>query len=278
MTDTLTEERPERPERVTFEPRSPNVTEVVVALAQAQGAFPIIPRNRHVEVQTQGRGSYGYDYATLDAILNAVTPVLAQHGLTLFWDTRQRGDLIKIQCLLFKGEQWISTALTAQTDATQPQRLGSTITYLRRYTVQNLLGIASEEDNDAADTVPGLQSQAVTERENAAPRPRGERQQATPAARQQPAAAERSSAPRGGGQDRATDTRPITDPQWNRLLRPAIRASGLTEEQVLAWVHEQGGPADLTDLSKLPRMYVDPLLVYCQEQHRARGSEPEDFD
>jgi hypothetical protein len=119
------------------------------ALAKAQGEFPPIPRERTVQIKTQGGGTYSYSYAPLDVILAAVRPVLARHGLSLIQrlDDENGRPAIRTEIRHAEGGK-ISASFLIGDRPPNPQQLGSLLTYLRRYTIQAMLGIAPEEDDD----------------------------------------------------------------------------------------------------------------------------------
>jgi hypothetical protein len=119
------------------------------ALAKAQGEFPPIPRERTVRIKTQGGGTYSYSYAPLDVILAAVRPVLARHGLSLIQrlDDENGRPAIRTEIRHAEGGK-ISASFLIGDRPPNPQQLGSLLTYLRRYTIQAMLGIAPEEDDD----------------------------------------------------------------------------------------------------------------------------------
>lgn len=128
------------------------------SLAQAQAKLSNPTRNRTVKVASS-RGSYSFEYATYDHILDTIRPVLAEFGLA----TSQGVEIIE-------GEEWMVTSLyhkdggairnmtkvilpsTTDRDgnvkAMSPQEYGSALTYARRYGLCLLLNIASEEDDD----------------------------------------------------------------------------------------------------------------------------------
>ena len=116
------------------------------ALAAAQGEFPPIPRDKTVTVRTRDRGSYSFSYAPLDAILGACRPVLAKHGLAIT-QLLDAGALTTE--LRHKDGGVISASFAFPNIPESPQQLGSLLTYLRRYAIVALLGVAAEEDDDA---------------------------------------------------------------------------------------------------------------------------------
>jgi hypothetical protein len=83
-------------------------------------------------------------YADLNALIDAVEPILLEKGL-LMLQPIQKGNVstIIIDC---ESSETIesSIALPALQD---PQKLGSAITYFRRYTLQSLLSLQAEDDD-----------------------------------------------------------------------------------------------------------------------------------
>jgi len=123
--------------------------DIAAALAKAQGAFPPIPRDRTVTVKMASGGSYQFAYAPLDTILHAVRPALAANGLAL---TQLLGDGKLVTRLLHAGGGSLDSVLPLSSMA-DPQKFGSLLTYLRRYAITALLGVAAEEDDDGNHAV-----------------------------------------------------------------------------------------------------------------------------
>lgn len=112
------------------------------ALAAAQGEMKNAVLNR-VNPHFKNR------YADLAAIRDAVVPALSKHGVavTQFTDFRD-GNSVLVTRLMHESGQWIEGAypLTPQTN---PQAMGSQLTYARRYTLSAIAGISADEDDDA---------------------------------------------------------------------------------------------------------------------------------
>jgi len=93
-----------------------------------------------------------YTYATLGNILNVLTKDLADYGFTIDWKT-ESAEKIKVECscLHVEGHKE-STSLTASADNSGSkngiQAMGSTIKYLKRYTLLLLLGLDTNEHED----------------------------------------------------------------------------------------------------------------------------------
>jgi hypothetical protein len=138
---------------------------LTAALAAAQAEFPSIPRSHTADVRGKdGKAGYSYTYADLADVLAGVRPVLSRHGLALTQRTAYRdggnGRLALLTDLRHVGGEVITSEVEiAQTTAT-PQQFGGALTYLRRYEAVTLLGVAAEQDLDAADIEPVRNGQA----------------------------------------------------------------------------------------------------------------------
>jgi ERF superfamily len=119
---------------------------LAAALAKAQSAFPTIPRDKTVTVQTKTGGSYKFSYAPLDTILAAVRAPLAANDLAV--TQLLDGDGLVTMLLHKSGAALTGRVRLPRSDNDNVQALGSAITYLRRYSIQAVLGIAAEEDDD----------------------------------------------------------------------------------------------------------------------------------
>lgn len=122
----------------------PSLGLLAAALAKAQTTFPPVKRDKKVTVQTKTGGSYSFSYAPLDSILNAVRGPLSENGLVLV----QLLDDGALVTSLIHDSGAILTGRLDLPGISDIQAFGSAITYLRRYAIQAVLGIAAEEDDD----------------------------------------------------------------------------------------------------------------------------------
>lgn len=129
---------------------SPTIGALAEALAKAQASFPSIERNREVEVETKRGGRYRFKYATLDHILERVRGPLAKHGLAVTQLVESEDGTSYLSTLLMHGPsgEWLRGRLALPTTDGAPHELGSLLTYLRRYSLNAVLGIEGEEDDD----------------------------------------------------------------------------------------------------------------------------------
>lgn len=121
-----------------------------VAMADAQAELPTIRKNR--EVDSGGRGPK-YRFEDLAEIERTVKPILSKHGLNYRFRTQQDGDRISITCIVsHRAGHSEENTLTAGPDngpgRNAIQQIGSTQTYLQRYTLKAALGLAASQDDD----------------------------------------------------------------------------------------------------------------------------------
>lgn len=127
------------------------MSDLAAALVSAQAELPTaIPRD------SQGQG---YRYTSLDKLIEATRPILARHGISITqWPCYTAvGDALR-PCLetqlRHKGGEMVSNRMPLYVTDQTSQGFGTAITYARRYAWAAALGIASEEDTDAATYQP----------------------------------------------------------------------------------------------------------------------------
>ena len=84
------------------------------------------------------------NYLSLNGLINAVEQVLQEQDLLLLQPLKE-GGVSSIICDAESGEQVES--FMSLPNIQDPQKLGSAITYFRRYTLQSLLGLQAEDDD-----------------------------------------------------------------------------------------------------------------------------------
>ncbi len=96
-------------------------------------------------------------YAGLSETIDQIKPLLLKHGLSYTWKTGQDGDNISVTCKVTHiqghSEETRLSAAPDNSGSKQPiQAIGSTVSYLQRYTLYAVLGLTSAEmDNDGQD-------------------------------------------------------------------------------------------------------------------------------
>lgn len=129
----------------------------VQAMADFKADPPKIIKDRHVRFDTQ-KGVTEYDHATIGQVCDAVGKGLAEHGISHDWNIEQaEGDKVKVTCILthVQGHEK-RVSMQAGPDASggknMIQQLGSTVTYLQRYSLLSATGLAPvEKDMDGGE-------------------------------------------------------------------------------------------------------------------------------
>lgn len=121
---------------------SESVKEIYGALAVAIGDIQNPPKNA-VNPHFKNR------YAELSVILETVKPILKKNGLAVIQGVETDGNRVMIQTrIIHVSGEWIESELTLQAAGTDPQKIGSAITYGRRYAISAILNIAADDDDD----------------------------------------------------------------------------------------------------------------------------------
>jgi hypothetical protein len=94
-------------------------------------------------------------YADLAAVIDAVVPALNRHGITLLQPAAFDGQAVRVATmLLHESGQWVRCTLSAPLSKRDAQGIGSACTYLRRYGLQSMSGVAPEDDDGNAASAP----------------------------------------------------------------------------------------------------------------------------
>lgn len=122
------------------------------AFAEFKANPPKIVKDKLVDFSS-AKGRTRYKQATIGAVVGAIIEGMSKHGLSHSWPLKQEGDKITVTCkITHEMGHSESTSLTAGVDLSGNknaiQGIGSTVTYLERYTIQAITGIAVLEDDD----------------------------------------------------------------------------------------------------------------------------------
>lgn len=125
----------------------------VAAMAAFKASAPKLTKNKHVSFPSKG-GHTDYDHATLDAICATLDPPLTANGFVYDWETDQaENGMVRVTCIITHGQGHEKrTTLAAMPDNSGGknlvQAIGSTVTYLQRYTLLSGLGLATADADD----------------------------------------------------------------------------------------------------------------------------------
>lgn len=89
----------------------------------------------------------GSKYATLPHILNVITPILKKNGLVIVQPVINNAVVTKL-IHIDSGEMIESVYDIVCKDATNPQQIGSAVSYARRYSISSILNLNIDDDDD----------------------------------------------------------------------------------------------------------------------------------
>jgi hypothetical protein len=130
------------------------------AMSNFKASPPEINKDRKVGYESRG-SVVGYKHASLYNVTDKINASLSKHGLFASWTHKQNDSLtvLSVTCRIVHvkgyGEETTLSANIDMSGSKNPiQGLGSTNTYLERYTLLSLTGLATYDDDDGAATAP----------------------------------------------------------------------------------------------------------------------------
>ena len=124
---------------------------LLIGLAKFQSICPAIEKNRQ---------AYGYKYADQAMIIKTIAPVLKECNLGYTQLLSGDHKIINIKTIIFStlSNKIFSSVISSEIEENQGkqklstvQRMGATITYLKRYALCAALGVVSEDDPDGTN-------------------------------------------------------------------------------------------------------------------------------
>jgi hypothetical protein len=97
-------------------------------------------------------------YFDINSLIQQVDPLLEKYGLLLLQPIENGNVISKIYHV--ETAESVSSSIILP-NLTDPQKLGSAITYYRRYTLQSLLGLQAEDDDANKASQPSKPQQSV---------------------------------------------------------------------------------------------------------------------
>ena len=129
--------------------QSPQLDQLFTALAKAQGEMSAAAKDC-------ANPFFKSRYADLSSVWTACREPLSKHGLSVLQiiQSSDLGDVLHTTLGHSSGQYMTSTMpIRIKTDGKNDiQALGATITYLRRYALSAIVGVAPDDDNDGNDS------------------------------------------------------------------------------------------------------------------------------
>jgi len=119
-------------------------TSFAAALATAQGAMSGAAKDSK-------NPHFRSSYASLASVVEAIRGPLSAAGIGWTQSVEVEGTSVAVRTILLYGErEWAWGTIRAQAKDASPQAIGSTCTYLRRYSLMAALGVPAEDDDGEA--------------------------------------------------------------------------------------------------------------------------------
>lgn len=129
------------------------------AISAAKAEMPAIVKGNTVDFTTQ-KGRTNYKFEDLSSIMRQIGPVLSKYGLSVRYRTSSDpSQPVTVTCIISHklGHSEENSLMAGRDDTGNKnsiQAVGSTVTYLQRYTLKAALGLAAGADDDGAKAAP----------------------------------------------------------------------------------------------------------------------------
>lgn len=143
----------------------------VAAIAQFKKNPPVILKQKEVNFTNNAGKRTNYMHATLADVTQPIIEGLAAVGISHRWDVEQPdGGMISVRCIL-THEQGHSESVTMRAGRDDSggknaiQQVASTITYLERYTLLSITGLATHDmpDDDGRQSAPSKSDETAAQ-------------------------------------------------------------------------------------------------------------------
>ncbi len=145
---------------------TPKTQSATASLVAALAALDNVKANKIV------KANFTAKYVSLDALLDAVKPVLLDHDLALIQTLVSQDGKVGVSTAFLhaSGERFDFGTLLVKAEGLTAQQIGGAITYIRRQSIQTACGISVDLDDDGS-LASGIRSAAISPVTPATPRP-----------------------------------------------------------------------------------------------------------
>lgn len=129
----------------------------VVALNEFKASPPEIRKNKRTSFESRNSNStVEYEYLTLPEAVRFIAPALSTHGLSHSWSVDQNDKRVSVTCTLthrmgHSEKVTLSAPMDDSGKKNAIQAIGSTVTYLERYSLLAITGLSADEMDTDAD-------------------------------------------------------------------------------------------------------------------------------
>jgi hypothetical protein len=146
----------------------------VLAMSEFKSEPLIIEKRKFVGYDTKEGDKVGYWHAELAGVTEIVCPAMAKHRLSHRWDVRQENGRVIVTCIVTHADGHSETCqMDGAPDASGKknpiQQVASTVTFLQRYTLMSLCGVAARGADDDGRGADNRENPAGAEEDPAVP-------------------------------------------------------------------------------------------------------------
>ena len=140
-----------------------NTADLYKAIIAVQAEMPVISKD-------SDNPYFSSKYASLPDIVKVIRPILEKHDLAVIQGggpgTHEHCFTIQTR-IIHKSGQYIEDELPMWVKDANPQKVGSAVTYARRYGLCAMLGIVADEDDDGNKASGNKQGPPLAGQDNA---------------------------------------------------------------------------------------------------------------
>ena len=135
--------------------QSEKIGEISKALSSFQGECPVLEFDGSAKLKGMSKAGkayeYGYKYLTLPKLRSGTKELVASNGLALLQATTfTEGQFFLVTTISHDSGQWFRGYYPLIADMKDPQKLGSVMSYAKRYAMAAILGVVADEDDDGS--------------------------------------------------------------------------------------------------------------------------------
>jgi len=136
-----------------------NKSETIGALAKAIALSQLEVENAIKDTKNE---FFKSSYADLAAVLNVIRPVFSKHNIAIVQLPSFAAPIASVETMLIhESGEFISNICSSPVGKQDAQGIGSAITYLRRYSLAAMCGVAQEDDDANGSVSQGKPKQPV---------------------------------------------------------------------------------------------------------------------
>lgn len=126
--------------------KSESIAKIASALSKAQGEIA-------GALKDSNNPFYKSKYADLASVMSAIRDPLSKNGLSYVQPIKisETGGMIIETILMHESGEWVSSECPVKVMKDDPQAMGSSLSYFRRYTLSALVGVAQIDDDAEAN-------------------------------------------------------------------------------------------------------------------------------